>query len=648
MSDDGSNYFFVVLPSNVTDYADNATSKYRVHLPKPVQFRGAWVCGLYSIQYPHSWASTVGTVADQWIDVHYLGGRTVRMNMPKTSQSTTHGLQEYLNDTIAMAAVTPPDSEPRQHQQQQQQLQQRNKRSAAEPTEELRQHQQEEEEEEARADDTSDSDISLNKRMTTENFEKNNGNNDDDDDDDDDAKTDDGGSVVCTKTGKRIVCRRTKAPVPSVDEGNVQEKTTTMDKAAKVVPEAPQSRPLSHGEKLRDMVKERLKSQQQQQQHNQEQQRNEENLTEKAKDTTTTDKKLPTALEEEEKRTASRTRGKSLKEKLVKATPRTPTTTTPTTTTPKTTETPGTTTKPIGEEEKITTTTTTTTIPKTTHGEALADLLEKSNNEKDKTLHVVKTHEEAAPHKDLKSRDEKEEEEEEAKTSPNPPKTTHGDVLYELLEIQKQKKEREKELAETKTRADTLSELLKKSRTETEERERELATTKTRGEALAELLEKSRRTGLKESNADIQFLYRNDIDRFQVSLDDPEIDHLSMSQQLAYVLGFPNKERVEREEIAKYGVDLRGGFTSFAVYASGLTRSVILGNSLSSLLRIVATDGEYGQVVERIYDNPMFIPVQPREINELQIELRMMDGQLVPFDYGTVLITLVFKKVVNF
>ncbi|CAK5036033.1 unnamed protein product [Meloidogyne enterolobii] len=77
---------------------------------------------------------------------------------------------------------------------------------------------------------------------------------------------------------------------------------------------------------------------------------------------------------------------------------------------------------------------------------------------------------------------------------------------------------------------------------------------------------------------------------------------------------------------------------------------MIIGNSLSSLLRVVsvsgATPGEYN---EKIYDTPIYARVLPREINEIEIELRTLDnGRLVPFAYGTVLIVLIFKKVINF
>ncbi|CAK5077644.1 unnamed protein product [Meloidogyne enterolobii] len=148
----------------------------------------------------------------------------------------------------------------------------------------------------------------------------------------------------------------------------------------------------------------------------------------------------------------------------------------------------------------------------------------------------------------------------------------------------------------------------------------------------------------------IKFQYNSNFGRFKIVFDHPSINYISLSPQLGYVLGFENPHFVQNNEIAKYGCDLKGGFSSFAVYAKGLTENMIIGNSLSSLLRVVsvsgATPGEYN---EKIYDTPIYARVLPREINEIEIELRTLDnGRLIPFSYGIVLVVLIFKKVLKF
>ncbi|KAL3094957.1 hypothetical protein niasHT_021225 [Heterodera trifolii] len=147
----------------------------------------------------------------------------------------------------------------------------------------------------------------------------------------------------------------------------------------------------------------------------------------------------------------------------------------------------------------------------------------------------------------------------------------------------------------------------------------------------------------------VELQYHQNFERFKAVFTDPGIEYISFSPQLGYVLGFENHQNVRNNEIAKYGSDLRGGFASFAVYAKGLTENMIVGNSLSSLLRAVSVSGAVpGEYTEKIYDSPLYARVLPKEVLEIEIELRTMtDGRLVPFSYGTVLIVLIFKKARN-
>ncbi|KAI3407892.1 hypothetical protein GPALN_013205 [Globodera pallida] len=51
-----------------------------------------------------------------------------------------------------------------------------------------------------------------------------------------------------------------------------------------------------------------------------------------------------------------------------------------------------------------------------------------------------------------------------------------------------------------------------------------------------------------------------------------------------------------------------------------------------------AVPGEYA---EKIYDSPLYARVLPKEVSEIEIELRTMsDGRLVPFSFGTVMIVV--------
>ena len=75
---------------------------------------------------------------------------------------------------------------------------------------------------------------------------------------------------------------------------------------------------------------------------------------------------------------------------------------------------------------------------------------------------------------------------------------------------------------------------------------------------------------------------------------------------------------------------------------------MIVGDQLTSLLQIVAVSGEPGDIVERKYDSPLFSRIVTKEIQEIEIELQTLEGRLVPFDYGTTIVTLQFRKAIIF
>ena len=106
---------------------------------------------------------------------------------------------------------------------------------------------------------------------------------------------------------------------------------------------------------------------------------------------------------------------------------------------------------------------------------------------------------------------------------------------------------------------------------------------------------------------------------------------------------------IKNRQIAKYSCDLRGGVNHICVYANGLSESMIVGDRLTSLLRVVSVSGKHSDIIENVYDSPIFNKVLPREISEIEIEIRTLEGRLVPFDkFAIVILTLIFKKIISF
>jgi hypothetical protein len=155
---------------------------------------------------------------------------------------------------------------------------------------------------------------------------------------------------------------------------------------------------------------------------------------------------------------------------------------------------------------------------------------------------------------------------------------------------------------------------------------------------------------MKEMIKSLRIEYSKTYERFQATWPaTTSISHLSFSHQIGYVLGWANRSMVQRNEVAKYGCDLKGGFSNFAVYVNGLTENLIIGNAFSHLLRVVSLSGaKPGEYNEKIYDSPIFARVMPKDVHDIEVELRTLDGRLLPFAYGSVMIVLLFKKVINF
>lgn len=146
----------------------------------------------------------------------------------------------------------------------------------------------------------------------------------------------------------------------------------------------------------------------------------------------------------------------------------------------------------------------------------------------------------------------------------------------------------------------------------------------------------------------VRFILLEGLGKFQLRILSPNIAHVQLSKQLEYVMGFEESGELRDGTIAKYSFDITGGINHLCVYSSGLMENMIVGNTLSSLLRIVAVGGSAGGAVEKIYDAPIYNRVVPKHVSDIDIEIRDLQGRLIPFDHGVVILTLHFKKAIYF
>ncbi|KAH7719028.1 Protein Y57G11C.20 [Aphelenchoides avenae] len=145
----------------------------------------------------------------------------------------------------------------------------------------------------------------------------------------------------------------------------------------------------------------------------------------------------------------------------------------------------------------------------------------------------------------------------------------------------------------------------------------------------------------------VRFDYDIGSQRFRVHYKDRYIKHVSLTQQLCYVIGYPEAQKLRNGEVAKFPPDLRGGISSIVVYTD-ITQPVIMGDQMAQLLQIVNVTGEPGSNVEMIYEQPLFMRIVSKEIDSITIDLRTLDNRPVMFAYGLVILKIIFRKVFLF
>ena len=89
--------------------------------------------------------------------------------------------------------------------------------------------------------------------------------------------------------------------------------------------------------------------------------------------------------------------------------------------------------------------------------------------------------------------------------------------------------------------------------------------------------------------------------------------------------------------------DINRGFSSMYVYCDALEH-VPVGDTKAPLLRIVRISDRSGDIVHTIYEKPLYIPLQQKNFDSIQIDIRSDFGKPIPFDYGKVIVTLHFRR----
>ena len=120
---------------------------------------------------------------------------------------------------------------------------------------------------------------------------------------------------------------------------------------------------------------------------------------------------------------------------------------------------------------------------------------------------------------------------------------------------------------------------------------------------------------------------------------------IRFSPKLAEMLGLEGGTYTDTPGIyyAPKMIDVHQGFYSLYVYCD-LVESVVVGDVLAPLLRIVPMKGKPSETIVRAFDNIQFKPLQRNHFNLVEIDIRDDTGKVVLFNRGKVVITLAFRR----
>lgn len=134
---------------------------------------------------------------------------------------------------------------------------------------------------------------------------------------------------------------------------------------------------------------------------------------------------------------------------------------------------------------------------------------------------------------------------------------------------------------------------------------------------------------------------------------DCSLPHLVFfSDKISRVLGFETNEskNIDNGQVftANFPASLSHAIPDKLFVYTDICENYITGDVQTPLLRIVPienTNYTYGSIQTKSFSPPIYIPLLRTEFNTIEIDIRTHTGDPVPFESGTLTVTLHFKRI---
>jgi hypothetical protein len=139
------------------------------------------------------------------------------------------------------------------------------------------------------------------------------------------------------------------------------------------------------------------------------------------------------------------------------------------------------------------------------------------------------------------------------------------------------------------------------------------------------------------------FEFEETLKRVRCRMQSDYITNIKLSPRLQYMLGFKHQVLKKAKTLASFQADIRGGFYSLFVYCS-LVEPQVVGNVTAPLLRNVHISGLHGEMIEKLFQTPHYVPVVLKEIDRIEMDIKDDNNLSVPFQFGKTVVKLHFRK----
>jgi hypothetical protein len=136
-----------------------------------------------------------------------------------------------------------------------------------------------------------------------------------------------------------------------------------------------------------------------------------------------------------------------------------------------------------------------------------------------------------------------------------------------------------------------------------------------------------------------------------------EFNHtVQLSEKVRRILGFDSikyqtiiVDKDGNPTIADYPANLANGLPTTLMLYADICEPYVIGDVQAKLLRVVSLNTDkykYGGVKIKNFSPPMYIPLLINSFQTIEIDIRDQQGRPIPFDYGTLTVTLHFNRTV--